>query len=298
MTKAQVRALLDDGKLYAAHFAGLDNLTGTTLFATKQAPTEAQPGTGQWIELSVTSTQVAPNAAALGMPGATVGEALQSNSWNGLAGFPTNDDVRRALFTASAKIGIMELNRPEDVEWNPLDPSGTPRLYVAFTNHGRKTQLDQAGKLIDPAVHDMVSVKRDDSVGTIFAIQEQDPTNPGASLTFSYFQAWKGSKGAGIWDAATPDNLLIDKSGGVWFGTDGNFGVNKTADSIYYLDLDPKHRAGQPGILTPTFGKPFRIVSAPSDAEATGPALSANMGTLFYSVQHPGENAFSNWPWK
>ncbi|UQA63899.1 DUF839 domain-containing protein [Polyangium aurulentum] len=297
MTKPEIRALLDDGKLYAAHFAGLDNTTGTTLFATKQPPTEAAPGTGQWIELSVTSTQIAPNAAALGSPGITVGEALKSNTYNGLAGFPTSDDVRRALFTASAKVGIMELNRPEDVEYNPLDPSGKPRIYIGFTYHGRKTQLDQDGKLIDPAVHDMVSIKRSDEVGTVVAIEESNPTNPGASMSFLYIQAWKGNKGASIWDASAPDNVLIDKSGGVWFGTDGNLSINKGADAIYYLDLDPAHKAGQPGVQTATYGKAFRVLTVPSDAEATGPNMSADMRTIFVSVQHPGENNYSRWPW-
>ena len=58
------------------------------------------------------------------------------------------------LFTAATKVGIMELNRPEDIEWNANDKSGTPRLYVAFTNHGRKTALDQDGKMFDPSKHD------------------------------------------------------------------------------------------------------------------------------------------------
>ena len=34
----------------------------------------------------------------------------------------------------------------------------------------------------------------------------------------------------------------------------------------------------------------------PSDAEATGPAFSADMRTLFLSVQHPGEDRDSVWP--
>jgi hypothetical protein len=225
-----------------------------------------------------------------------VGAALQDLSYNGIGGFTTNDDLRRALFTAAAKIGVMELNRPEDIEWNPVDPSGAPRLYVALTMHGRKTQLDQQGKLIDPAVHDQEAIKRPDAVGQIFALQEANPQNPGASTTFVYFEAWHGSKAAGPYDAANPDNIVIDKDGGVWFGTDGNFSTNKTADAFYYLDLDPAHRAGQPGIVNATFGKAFRLVSVPSDAETTGPAFSADMRTLFVSVQHPGENVYSTWP--
>ena len=89
---------------------------------------------------------------------------------------------------------------------------------------------------------------------------------------------------------------MIDRDGGVWFGTDGNFGTNKTADAIYYLDLDPAHAAGQPGVVTATFGKAFRVVAVPSDAEATGPALGPDMRTLFVNVQHPGESIWSVWP--
>jgi secreted PhoX family phosphatase len=40
----------------------------------------------------------------------------------------------------------------------------------------------------------------------------------------------------------------------------------------------------------------FRAVATPSDAEATGPALTPDMGTLFISVQHPGESIYSTWP--
>jgi len=107
---------------------------------------------------------------------------------------------------------------------------------------------------------------------------------------------WHGSKGEGDFDAACPDNIAIDKDGGVWFGTDGNFGVSTTADALYYLDLESAHKAGMSGVTTPTFGLAFRFVAVPSDAEATGPAFSSDMKTLFFSVQHPGEDVYSKWP--
>ncbi|WP_437611626.1 alkaline phosphatase PhoX [Sorangium sp. So ce834] len=296
MTRAEIRGLLDEGKLYAAHLAGLDNTTGNTLLATGAAPTEAAPGAGQWIELSVDSAAVAPNAAALGDATRTVGAALRDATWNGLGGFATDYDVWRALFTASNKVGIMELNRPEDIEWNPRDPSGTPRIYVAFTNHTGQTALDQGGKLYDPATHATTSPKRADAVGSIFALEEADPAHPGASTSFRYFEVWHGAKTQGDFDASCPDNLLLDRDGGVWFGTDGNFGVASHADAFYYLDLDPAHREGQAGVAQPSFGKAFRVVALPSDAEATGPSFAPDMGTIFMSVQHPGENAYSTWP--
>jgi uncharacterized protein len=296
MARAEIRGLLDTGRLYAAQFAGLDNATGNTMVATGSAPTEAAPGTGQWIELSVNSGSIAPNAAALGDPTRTVGAALRDVSWNRIGGFTTDDRVRQALFTASNKIGILELNRPEDIEWNPRDYSGTPRIYVAFTNHTRRTALNQGGVVFDPATHATTSPQRTDAVGSLFVMQEADPANPGASTTFQFFEVWHGSRGQGDFDAACPDNLLIDREGGVWFGTDGNFGVNPTTDSFYYLDLDPAHREGAPGVVEPSFGKAFRVVAMPGDAEATGPQFSSDMGTLFMAVQHPGEEVYSTWP--
>ena len=142
----------------------------------------------------------------------------------------------------------------------------------------------------------MNAPKREDSVGTIFAIEESDPAKPAGSKSFTYFKVLQGSKGAGAFDVANPDNLMLDADGGLWFGTDGNVGTNGAADGLYYLDLDPAPRAGEPGVVKPSWGVGFRVVAGPSDAEATGPAFSSDMRTLFFAVQHPGEDRFSQWP--
>lgn len=293
MTKAQTRALLDNGKLYVAHFAGLDNAQGRRLLAGGATPTEAAPGTGRWVELSTTSTDIAPNATGLGMATKTVGAALLDQSWNSIGGFPTNDHIRKALFTASLKIGAMELNRPEDLEYNPFGGPGgtTPRLYVAFTNHSGTVALDQNGVLLPAAT---VQPNRGDRAGGIFVMQEAMAATPATSTTFSYWQAWQGSLTAGTFDAGSPDNLTIDKTGGVWFGTDGSFGSSsrKNADGVYYLDLDNAHKT----TVTPTYGLAFRVAAVPSDAEATAPTFTPGMGSMFFNVQHPGEDILSNWP--
>ena len=295
MTKAQARALLDAGTLYVAQFDGLDNATGLKILpaggGAAITPTETTRGSGRWLKISTTSTDVAPNAGAGTLAaGTTIGAALLDNSWNGLGGFPDDDAVRRALFTASNKIGVMELDRPEDLEWNPKDPSGTPRLYAALTKNGTRPALNQAGLLTAN-----VAV-RPDPYGSIWAMEEAAPADPSASSTFTYWVSWAGTPGATLHDASCPDNLMIDGDGGVWFGTDGNWSTNKTADALYFLDLDPAHRAGQPGVTSATYGLAFRVAAAPSDAEATGPAFSSDMRTLFFNVQHPGEDTFSAWP--
>ncbi|QDV07111.1 hypothetical protein Poly30_26300 [Planctomycetes bacterium Poly30] len=296
MTKAEVRDMLDSGKLYVAHFADLDNSTGQTLLSTGAPGTDTAPGNGRWIEFSTTSTDSPPNAAALGQPTITVGEALQDKDYNGIGGFPNDTIAKKALFTAATKLGVMELNRPEDLEYNANDFSGTPRIYVAFTNHTRQVACDQSGVLYPAADHAANSPNRGDAVGSVMAMQEGNAQNPGASMTFTFFTAWRGSFGQGPHDAAAPDNITIDSIGGVWFGTDGNFGTNGTADAFYYLDMDPAHKAGAPGVVEPTFGVAFRVAAVPSDAEATGPTFSADEKDLFIAVQHPGESQTSTWP--
>jgi secreted PhoX family phosphatase len=124
----------------------------------------------------------------------------------------------------------------------------------------------------------------------VFALEEADKDNPGTSTTFKFWGAWFGngpspaspSQKRGLYDAANPDNLVIDPKGGVWFTTDGNPGTNGTADGIYYIDL-------------PT-GFAFRVATTPSDAEATGPAFTPDGKTMFFNVQHPGEDIYTTWP--
>ena len=306
MTKPEVRALLDEGDVFVAHFAGIDHRTGNTMYNPSDedgrgnAPTESQPGLGQWIRMSVDNTEdIAPNAASLGQ-GTSVGSALKDVNWNSMGGFPSDNYVLGAMFTAANKLGVAELNRPEDVEYNPNDWSGNPRIYVAFTNHTRPAANNQNGVL------DSTTPNREDQDGSIFAIQEETPSNPAESRSFAFFQVWNSSTPAddsdeGRFDAADPDNLAIGKDGSVFFGTDGNPGSNgdRRADAVYYLDLDPTHKAGAEGIVEGTYGQAFRFLATPGDAEATGPWFTPDMTTLFIAVQHPGEdfNATpSTWP--
>lgn len=290
MTKAQTRNLLASGKLYVAHFASLLNSgTGLTI-AGGVTPTEAAPGIGQWIELSLSNTsQDAPNAPTLGA-GTKVGAALGSNSWNSMGAFTSDSQLKSVLYTASNKLGVRELNRPEDLEYNPFDQS----IYIAFTNHNRGTALDESGVLrgaagvvveSSPGVPGPTNTGRPDRNGAIFVLHEDSATSPGSSTTFTFWAAWSGVRAQNTNDpfiASCPDNIVIDPVGGVWFGTDGNPGNNNRADAVYYLDLEQS--------------KAYRVASAPSDAEATGPTFSADGNTLFFNVQHPGEGWYSSWP--
>lgn len=279
MTKAQTRNLLSSGKLYVAHFADLKNDGNGLTIGVGVTPTAAQPGSGKWIELSLTNvTDDAPNAGTTaGTAGTKVGAALANNTWNGMGAFTSTEQVHSVLYTASNKLGVRELNRPEDLEYNPFDQS----IYIAFTNHNAGVALKNDGTL-----YGTNGPVRPDTAGAVFAMKEADTASPGSSATFTFWAAWNGTPAgadlAGLYDAACPDNIVIDPEGGVWFGTDGNPGVNGDADSVYYLDLEE--------------AKAYRIASTPSDAEATGPTFTPDGNSLFINVQHPGEGRFSNWP--
>ncbi|MSR75820.1 MAG: DUF839 domain-containing protein [Planctomycetes bacterium] len=299
MTRGQIRALLDSGTLHVAHFQNLDHATGETLVG-GGVPTEAAPANGVWYQLTTSNTgQIAPNAAALGVPTQSIGAALTDLTWNGIGGFADDNMLRACLFSVCNKLGISEMNRPEDVEWNPY---GTPRLFIAFTGHGGRVANNESGVQYPPATHATLSPTRPDSTGSVVALQETNSSNPGASTTFTWFRVWKGSNASqnnSVVDpfrAASVDNLMIDNAGGVWFGTDGNLGNNGRAEALYHLDLDPAHQAGMPGVVNATYGKAFRVASLPSNAEATGPCFASDLRTIFISVQHPGAGVWSTWP--
>jgi len=321
MSRAQVRDLLNDGTLYIGHFADLNHANGYTLENGTTAGaslldtdgTAPTRGTGRWLELSLTSTDVAPNAGAGGLTsnstvtvlgaGTLIGPALSHPDHNGLGSFASQNDVLKMLYTAANKIGAMELNRPEDVEWNPRGYGAHgPLLFLAATRHDSTSALDAFGVLntfiADPdgggpidAGDQLDTSRRGDFTGGIFAIQETGG-DPHVSTSFEFWVVHRGTFGAGPLDVARVDNLLIDAMGGLWFCTDGNLSANGTADGLYYLDLD----VGHVGTANPTFGQAQRFLAVPDDAEATGPTFNSDMTTLFTSIQHPGAGQASNWP--
>ncbi|MEO0605948.1 MAG: alkaline phosphatase PhoX, partial [Myxococcota bacterium] len=186
MTKAQVRDLLADGTNYVAHFADMDNDSGFTVGGQQPIDQAGRRGTGVWIDLSVDSTDTPPNFGAPGLVNpngvTTVGAALQDIEYNQIGGFPTDDDVYRALFTAANKIGVMETNRPEDIEWNPFDQL----VYVAFTNNGDDTTLDDNGVLVQTRGAAQVATggRRIAHRGSMITLREGNQASPGSSTTF------------------------------------------------------------------------------------------------------------------
>jgi secreted PhoX family phosphatase len=181
--------------------------------------------------------------------------------------FKNQTEIQIWTREAAKLVGATPLDRPEDIEFDPL----TGNVLVALTNNKSKNNFH----------------------GSILKISETN-NNPG-SLTFTHETFLSGGKDSGF---ACPDNMVFDQTGNLWFTTDmsgdsiGKGPYEGFGNNALYVFL----RSGN------YKGKIMRVAIAPNDAEFTGPCFSPDYKTLFLSVQHPGEqssslkNLTSHWP--
>ena len=181
--------------------------------------------------------------------------------------FKNQTEVQIYTREAAKLLGATPLDRPEDIEFDPI----TKNVFVALTNNKKNNNYH----------------------GSILKIKE-DNNDPG-SLTFKHETFLTGGKEQGF---ACPDNMVFDPKGNLWFTTDMSGGE---------INQGPYEGLGNNGLFVLIrsgvhAGKVIRLASAPVDAELTGPCFSPDYQTLFLSVQHPGENSRSkdelrsNWP--
>lgn len=166
---------------------------------------------------------------------------------------------------AALLVGGTPLDRPEDIEIDPVDGS----VIMALTNNKPEENY----------------------FGSLMRIKETDGYDGAA---FSYETYLTGGEETGF---ACPDNLAYDEAGNLWFTSD----ISGSA-----LNLPPYGTFGNNGLFVVprsgvNAGKVIQMASAPNDAEFTGPCFAPD-GSLFLSVQHPGETSSgpgqltSNWP--
>lgn len=181
--------------------------------------------------------------------------------------FKDQTEIQIYAREAAKLLGATPLDRPEDIEFDPL----TGHVFIALTNNK----------------------VRKNHHGSILKIMEDN--NDPASLTFKHETFLTGGKESGF---ACPDNMVFDPKGNLWFTTDmSGEAIGKGPyeglgnNGLYVFIRSGAHQ-----------GKVIRVASAPVDAELTGPCFSPDYKTLFLSVQHPGEwsesldKLRSNWP--
>ncbi|WP_209318339.1 PhoX family protein [Falsiroseomonas selenitidurans] len=198
-------------------------------------------------------------------------------------GFNSQADVLINTRRAADLLGATPMDRPEDVEPNPV----TGRIYVMLTNNSRRTaqQLGAANpraanlhghivEIIPPgAGTDKVDHAATEGRWAMFLMAGK----PGIDAGAAYHRATSDQG----W-LSCPDNCSFDKKGRIWIATDGAPSAAGVADGLYAADTTGVGRA-----LTRLF------YQAPIGAEVCGPCFTPDASTVFLAIQHPAESAGS-----
>ena len=185
-------------------------------------------------------------------------------------GFRDQADVLIETRRASDLVGGTQMDRPEDVETNPV----TGKVYAMLTkNKHRKSETC-----------DGPNPRPDNHEGHILEMTpplhngERDHTS--RAFHWEVFALGGVEKQGTAVDAntlANPDNATFDQFGRLWITSDGTQDSIGTADGVWVCETEGPDRA-----------KMKRFASVPVGAEATGPCFTPDETTFFLAVQHPG----------
>ena len=203
------------------------------------------------------------------------------------SGFESQADVLIETRRAAKLLGATPMDRPEDVEENPV----TGSVYVMLTNNTGRTaeQVDPANpraankhghiiEIVPPAKQADGKPRPDHASETCrwnLFLLAGDPRVAEQSAKYHAATSENG------W-FSSPDNCTFDSKGRIWIATDGSPEAAGVADGLYASDTVGPGRA-----LTRLF------FAAPKGAEVCGPAFTPDNRTLFIAVQHPGDDAES-----
>ncbi|MYW95908.1 DUF839 domain-containing protein [Amycolatopsis rubida] len=243
-------ALLDEGTLYVAKFSG--NSHGE-IDGSGKLPADGEfDGTGEWIPLA-------------------------SGDKSFVDGF-TAEEVYVFTRHAADRAGATKMDRPEDIEPNPVNG----RIYAALTNNSDRGAAGKAGP-------DEANPRTRNKNGHI--LEWDEDRGDSASTRFSwrlllvcgdpatadtYFGGFPKDQVSPI---SCPDNVAFDPHGNLWISTDGNtLGAN---DGLFSVPVSGPER-----------GHVKQFLSVPVGAETCGPVVTENL--VLVAVQHPGEDAASS----
>jgi len=203
-------------------------------------------------------------------------------------GFDSQADVLIETRRAATLLGATPMDRPEDVEPNPL----TGKVYVSLTNNKHRgkdgyADTDAANPRAENLwgqVLELTPTDGDHAANTArwnLLVRAGDPTDPAVGAR------WNPATSEHGWFAC-PDNCAVDPAGRLWIATDQGGGWLVTsggADGVYALETEGPGR-----------GTARAFFRAPVGAEMCGPRFTPDGRTLFVAVQHPAADGAEAYP--
>ncbi|WP_259782216.1 PhoX family protein [Aestuariispira ectoiniformans] len=190
-------------------------------------------------------------------------------------GFHSQADVVIDARKAADLLGATPMDRPEDIEVNPV----TGTVFAMLTNNTKRK-----GDQVDPA-----NPRAKNAFGHIVEMTAPNGDHSAREFKWDMFLLAGNPKeetGAmynkGISEngwLADPDNCAFDNKGRLWIATDGAYKLG-VADGVWACDVTGEGRA-----LTKHF------LRTPQEAELCGPFFNPDNSAFFCAVQHPGEKS-------
>jgi hypothetical protein len=258
-------SLLLTGTLYVARFNG------------DGREDEEFDGSGVWIPLTSDTTSF--------VPGMSVADVL----------------INTRL--AADKVAPTKMDRPEDIEVNPVNG----RVYCALTNNSNRdtpAETDEPNPLHQsqtrPSLGAPLVTQNGNRNGYILEMAPANDNHSGRGFFWqlllvcgdprapeTYFAGYPKERVSPI---SCPDNVAFDAVGNLWISTDGN--VLGSNDGLFRVPTRGPNR-----------GKVQQFLTVPFAAEACGPFITEDQKSVFIAPQHPGEtntatfaDQASTWP--
>ncbi|MFE2275932.1 PhoX family protein [Streptomyces sp. NPDC059454] len=243
-------SLLDEGTLYVAELIG--DSPDFEIDGTGRLPKDGEfDGRGRWIPLATATA----DGAVSHVEGMTAEEVF--------------------VFTrlAGDKVGATKMDRPEDIEPNPV----TGKVYMALTNNSNRGKAGYAAA-------DEANPRNANKHGHVLELTERWNRPESTKFAWSLFLVagdpedpatyFAGFPKDSVSPISCPDNVAFDDHGNLWISTDGS--ALGSHDGLFGVATRGDRR-----------GELKQFLTVPNGAETCGPVIQDRR--VLVAVQHPGE---------